>query len=194
MASPKKKYDWESIEKDFRAGILSIRELSRKHDCPEASIRYKAKKHEWKRDLTDKVRKLAQEKLLRANLRKSNINEEEVINEKSDDLVQIQLLQRNDIANLRELEKSLIDEIKGKPTRLWVGQYQGKVITKQVGLTAAERAMAANNLANVQHKRIQLERQAYSIDGDPGSGIDPIGQLLKNISERNKPIVTDDNE
>ncbi len=49
------------------------------------------------------------------------------------------------------------------PTKLYIGQYQGKTVEKIIGITVTERASALQALAGVQHKRIQLERQAFSI-------------------------------
>ncbi len=55
-------------------------------------------------------------------------------------------------------------------------------------MTAAERAQAANNLANVQHKRIALERQAYNMDAT-GNKDDPLGAILDEIAKRAAPLV-----
>ncbi len=174
------KYDWELIEKDYRAGLLSVREISRKSKCPESSIRKRAKDYNWNRNLIDKVKQRAQEKLLRKQMRNLNVSEEEIIEENSETVAAVLLLERKDIKNLRELETQLINEIKDNPTKLYITQYQGQIIEKVVGLTAAERAMAANNLANVQHKRIALERQAFGIDEvNPGDGIDEIKITFK---------------
>lgn len=191
---PKDNYDWESIEKDVRAGILSLREIARKHSCPESSIRFRMKEGKWQRDLSGKIKQRAQQKLLRAELRKSNVKEEDVIEENAETVAAVLLLERKDIKNLRELETQLINEIKNNPTKLYITQYQGQIIEKVVGLTAAERAMAANNLANVQHKRIALERQAFGIDDTEKPNENPIIDLLNQISQNKKPLIPEYDE
>ena len=173
----RKQIDWDPIEKDVRAGVLSLREIGRKHTRPESSIRKKIKEEGWERDLTDIVRRRAQEKLLRKTVRKSNVSTEDVVEENSDVLVEVRLSHRKDINALKKLETKLIKELSGKPTKLYLAQFQGKIIQKTVSLTASERAMAANNLANVQHKSIQLERQAYNLN-DKSDIADKVDSIL----------------
>lgn len=50
--------DWEAVERDYRIGSLSIRELAEKYSATvsKAGIEKRAKKEAWTRDLTDSVR------------------------------------------------------------------------------------------------------------------------------------------
>lgn len=164
MATTRKKIDWEAIEREYRAGIKSVCEIASEYNCTEGAIRYRAKTRGWQRELASKIRKRIREKLLRNNLRKDNVKDEEIVEASSDEGVQLVFSHRKDIAALRELETNLIEELKNNPTKLYITQYQGKIVQKELSLTASERAAAANNLANVQHKRIQLQRQAFSLD------------------------------
>lgn len=61
----KPKIDWEAIEREYRAGQLSIREVARKHGVSDTAIRKEAKAKGWKRDLADKVRKAVREEVFR---------------------------------------------------------------------------------------------------------------------------------
>lgn len=56
MAGRRNDVDWESIERDFRIGVLSNKELSKKHGVADSNIRARAKKYGWQKDLTDTVR------------------------------------------------------------------------------------------------------------------------------------------
>jgi len=175
MAKEKKKPDWEAIEKDVRAGVLSIREISRRYKCPESTIRKKIKDFGWERSLVDRVRERAQEKLLRRNMRKPNATDEEIVEEKSEEVAAVLESHRGDIAKMKMVEQTLLSELEDNPTKLWIGQYQGKVIEKIVAIAVTERAAALNNLANVQHKRIALERQAYGLK----DGANPSEQITE---------------
>jgi hypothetical protein len=180
--------DWEGVEKDYRAGILSIREIGRRYDCSEGIIRKNAKKKGWQRDLTEKVRERVRTKMVRKRVRKDNAYQdndktdeeidEEIIEESADEAVKILELHRKDIEKLREIEQKLIADLSGEPKKTWVGQYQGEIVDGEYDLTISEKAMAANNLANVQHKRIQLERQAYKLNDE-----DEIEELLIKVKK-----------
>jgi len=51
----KKKIDWERIEEDYRAGLLSVREIATKHGVSHTAIQKKVKEHGWERDLNAKI-------------------------------------------------------------------------------------------------------------------------------------------
>lgn len=48
--------DWEAIEKDYRAGVLSIAAVSEKHGVSASQIKVKAKSGEWTRDLSAAIK------------------------------------------------------------------------------------------------------------------------------------------
>ena len=184
MAKPQKTIDWESIEKEFRAGQLSNVEIGKRHGVSEGAIRKKAKKFGWKKDLLKKVQATVREKLVREAVRKPNANDEEIVQGASDQGVKIIKLHRKDITKLKKVEQKILKELDDKPKKVWVGQFQGKVITKTLEITITDRAQTLNNLANVQHKRIQLERQAWNLN-DTADG-ETTEDALRNIFESGK--------
>jgi predicted DNA-binding protein YlxM (UPF0122 family) len=170
----KRERDWEKIRMQVRADRLSIKEIARQHGISDAAIHQKRRRDEkngisWKKNLSKKIRDRINEEVS-ANVSANDMNDEEII--ESAAAIGIALIRdhRNDIKKLRELETKLIDELSNKPTKLYIAQYKGDIIEKELDITATERAAAANNLANVQHKRIQLERQAYNLDEPEESG------------------------
>jgi hypothetical protein len=165
----RRKIDWETVENLYRAGQLSIREIARQNGCAAQTIVDRAKRYDWSRDLSEKVRQAIRAKLAKADTDSLTDTDKakrqkDIVEGASDKGVEVIKLHRKDISSLKELEAQLIEELKNKPTKLYITQYQGEIVEKVVGLTAAERSQAANNLANVQHKRIQLERQAFNLN------------------------------
>jgi hypothetical protein len=56
-AAPKRKrVDWHAIERDYRTGKFTLRELEAKHDVDNAQIARNKKKHGWTQDLSTAVR------------------------------------------------------------------------------------------------------------------------------------------
>jgi hypothetical protein len=166
MAKPRKKYDWEKIEREYRTGQLSNVEIAKQYGISESYIRKRATQYGWKKDLAAKVRKAVKERLVRDEVREPNATDKEIEDAAVERGVELLKSHRKDIEALRKAEVKLIAEINGTPKKTWVGQYQGKIITKTFKITATERAAALQNLASVQHKRIALERQAYGINED----------------------------
>jgi len=176
MADKKAKPDWEKIEAEFRAGSLSVAEIARQAGITHQAIFKRAKAKEWKRDLSERVKERTRQKLVAevavapSEVAECNteLTDEQIVEAASDQRIGVIKLQRLDIKALREEEQRLLAELGDSPTKLWVGQYQGQVIEHKVGIAVTERASALQALAAVQHKRIQLERQAFNIDDKSG--------------------------
>lgn len=162
-------YDWEAIEDEVRAGRLSLREIARRHGCSDTAIRKRMKARNIKRDLSKRVMEKVRTELVRNQVRKSNVNDDEIVEKAAKEPVQVVLLERKDIKALRALENKLMAELADDPTKLYITQYKGKIIKKVVGLTVAEKMGALRDLATTRHKRIQLERQAWNLAESAGS-------------------------
>jgi len=179
-----RQYDWEAIEREYRAGQLSIREIARQHDCSDGAIRKRAKKCGWEQDLSKKVAEKVRNELVRSSVRTNNAEtDKEIIDAAAATAVELVRSHRRDISKLSALEQKLIDELgdeENPPTKLYIAQYQGKTVEKVVGITVTERASALQALAGVQHKRIQLERQAFNLD-DAGGGERSHEDALKDL-------------
>ena len=175
--------DWDAIEKDYRAGVISIRAIGRTFFVSEAMIRKKAKQEGWKRDLSGKVKQRVQDKLVRGAVRKSDAHEAEIIEESANQVVRIIECHRADIRRLRDLEQKILRELEGNPEKIYITSRDGEIVTKTYPVPVTEKAAALNNLANVQHKRIMLERQAYNIADKESDPIkDTITEILENIA------------
>ncbi|MDA3904148.1 MAG: hypothetical protein PF441_11955 [Desulfuromusa sp.] len=184
----RKKIDWESIQDQYRAGQLSISEIARQHTITPGAIHNKAKRYGWSRDLTDKVRERVKAKLVTEDV--TGHNADAIIESASDIGVAVIRTQRKDIAKLQSLEQSLLSELgdeENKPTKVHVSNYQGEVKLTPLLITVTDRASALQSLANVQHKRIQLQRQAFNLDDNKG-GDNPLEDFFNEIQRRNQGL------
>lgn len=174
---------WFQIECEVRAGLIPVNKIAKKYGCSHTAIYKHCKKYKIRRDLRKPirdavVRESAKEivTLGRRGSYKSTKDTAELVanahkpdeQQKLVDAVAIEIQQllashREGIRRLRELEFKLIERIYGDPKKEWVGQFKGEIITHQQDIPATELAQAASALANVQTKRIQLERQAFGI-------------------------------
>ena len=66
--------DWQPIERDFRAGILSIRAIAAGSNIADATLRRKAKLAGWQRNLKSRVLAAVQEKV-QLDIAKENTND-----------------------------------------------------------------------------------------------------------------------
>ena len=52
----KKQIDWERIELEYRAGLLSVREIAASHGITHGAINKRSKRDGWEHDLTARIR------------------------------------------------------------------------------------------------------------------------------------------
>lgn len=66
VAQPKsKRADWEAVERDYRTGKFTLRELEKKHGPSYAEISRRSKKEGWTKDLRDIIKQATNAAVLR---------------------------------------------------------------------------------------------------------------------------------
>lgn len=148
----KPKIDWEAIEREYRAGQLSIREIAKRNEITDGAIRRKAKVGEWQRDLSDQVREAVRSKLVRADVRTSTASVKDIVAEAAARGVDIVLRHRKDISRLNALKEKIATKAE---TIL-------DTVTTLEDLNDASQAV--ESLGRTVGRLIPLERQAFGMD------------------------------
>lgn len=65
----RKRVDWEAVERDYRTGRYSLRELGAKHAANHATIGRRSEKEGWTKDLTAAIRQATNAKLIETETR-----------------------------------------------------------------------------------------------------------------------------
>lgn len=157
---PKKQVDWEAIEREYRAGQLSISEIARQNGITEGAIRKKAKALGWQRALVAKVRKAVREKLVRADgTNAQRASDSEIVDGAATRGFEVITSHRKDLQQLHGLKRVLMDRLAivlqgATPEGPCLGDKEspGDLLEKLSRITA---------------RLIPLERQAHNLDEDP---------------------------
>lgn len=171
----KKPTDWESIEREYRAGVLSIREIAKAHDLSDTAIRKKAKADDWQRDLSAQVAEKVRSELVRSEVRTADPQtEREIVEVAAATVVQVvrshrvRIKQGNALVEL--LTKQLMDvagsrdqfeEAIEMETENDANPKRRSILMKAVSLST--HAAIAVNLANATKTWVGLERQAFGL-------------------------------
>ena len=179
--------DWERIEADYRAGILSLREIAELNPgTNHVAITRKAKREGWTRDLAGKIKAKADELVTRnavtpAVTIRDSVSERKIIEANAEAIVQVRLSHRQDIRRGRAVVVSLLDELELTcgPANAALLEELGEVMRKedQNGqdkrndlynklMSMPGRVKAMKDLGDALKNLIGLEREAYSLD-DP---------------------------
>jgi len=178
----RKRYDWEKIETQFRANVLSVRQIAREHDIGESTIRNRAKTNGWVKDLSRDIIKRSKEKISTSD-RYGIDTTEQIIEDAATEVADIVLSHRDDLRALRCLEVDLIDRVKadGKlPSKTEVCAMLAEIERKKNNgepvddimipddvqeLSIKDRAITINRITDARIKRIDADRKAYNMDG-----------------------------
>ena len=169
-----KQPDWEAIERAYRAGSLSLRGIADKYDTNEGTIRSRAKKHGWLRDLTDQVRAATSGKLSRkasrTDITQPDVREDaQIVEEASTEAASIVIAHRADLSQWRAIANKLRNALQD-------------IEVNEDNLGDFSRSLNAG--VDAQLKVIKGERQAYNLDTDGGpTDADEFTKLLDELEK-----------
>ena len=173
--SEKVKADWEGVERDYRAGVLSIREIAKINSISEGAVRKKAKEKFWERDLSSKVAQKVRTELVRTEVRTADPQtEREIVEVAAATVVQVVRSHRQRISQgsalVELLTKQLMDvagsrelfelEIKSETEDDSNNSRRSKLMS---AVSLEKHASIATNLANATKTWVSLERQAFGL-------------------------------
>ena len=212
----RKQIDWERIELDYRAGVLSLREIAEKHpNTNHVAISRRAKKEGWVRDLSEKIKnkaeKIVTEQTVTADVTaKSSVSENEIIDSNARVIADVRLSHRKDIGKARSLANSLLEELEHQTINREDYENLGILLRREdergidklndlymKAMSTPSRIVSMQKLADTMKTLIGLEREAFGIDKEVEQKPDPLGDLLKsltNTSSNNFSVVDDDPE
>lgn len=187
MSESKKKAapDWERIEQDYRAGLLSVREIAAAQSVSHVAIGKRAKAKGWKRDLTAKIKAQADALVTSASVTSEvtaerAVTDRAIIEANAEVIASIRLAHRKDIGRARKLAMHLLDELELQTDNRGALAALSEALGKD-GTAVSDKALAAFNaisslpgrtktmkdLADTLHKLIGLEREAYNVGHQP---------------------------
>jgi hypothetical protein len=192
-----KTIDWERIEAEYRAGILSLREIAAKHEgSNHVAIARRAKKEEWTRDLSARIQAKAEalvtEQTVTADVTASKaVTAKQVVEENAQAIANVRLAHRKDISRSRTLAMLLLQELEqqtgnqdlleglrelmappdGEDSKANEAAYNKRMEMFDRVVSLAGRTDIMKKLSETLKNLIGLEREAYGLktgDSDPG--------------------------
>ena len=208
--------DWEKIEADYRAGILSLREIAEAHPgTNHVAIARKAKREGWSRDLSAKIRAkadaLVTERTVTADVTaERRVSERDIIDANAQAIVSVRLAHRKDIQRSRSITMRLLEELElqsGRENAELLEQL-GELMRReddrgqdkpndlyQKIISLPGRAKTMKDLGESLRVLVTLERQAFGLDDKDQKPQDSLTTLLQTIAGGNasafRPVAHD---
>lgn len=163
MADKKPTPDWERIERDYRAGIKTLRQIAEENGLSHVAINKRAKRDGWSRDLSAKITAKADELVTRAAVTKTvtaeqRVTEREVVDANAAAIVSVRLSHRKDIARGRSIVASMFEELE-----LECGPANSDLLAQLGEMMREPDAYGADKLNDLYHKIISLPGRAKTM-------------------------------
>lgn len=163
--------DWEAVERDFRAGILTYAEMAIRHGVSKGRISQVAKRDGWTQDLSKKIRAKAEAKLNAATVN-AELNAEraasvaETVEIGAQVIVNIKLAHRSSINKARQMVEKLMAELEAESDRKpKEAKEDGEKDLPLMPLGA--KVTVLKSLAESMRTLIGLERESFGLDEIP---------------------------
>lgn len=217
MATEKKAPDWERIECEYRAGVLSIRQIALEFGVSDGAIRKRAKKEEWERDLNGKIEAKADAIVRKEAVRTQVLasesykaTEKETIEANANLVASVRITHRKDIEKARTMTMALFDELEHM-----IGTDQADLLAQLGELMYKPNEKGIDRLNDLYMKIIQmpnrvsslkqltdslktvvgLEREAFNLNKEEAKVEDAFTTMLHRISQGNsstfQPVAQD---
>lgn len=195
----RKQVDWESVERDYSAGLLSLREIGDKHNVAHQVIARKAKKEEWSRDLREKIAKAVDKKIGDKQVGDSlgdskKASEKEIIEVNAQAIVNIKLAHRGDIRKSKNIVNALFDELELTTDNRELFEQLGELLRQESEsgqdklndiykkcISMPQRIDGVKKLTDALKTMIGLEREAYDIQSTTTPIDNAVSSLLKAV-------------
>lgn len=182
----KKEVDWKAVELEYRAGILTLRAMASKYGVSHVAIDKRAKRDGWTRDLKERIRAKAEEKVNRDAVTNPVNKENERVVIEANALLQADVIRshRKDVTKARELVNRLLSEVSAKSLTpgelatlndcaalLAENPDDNKVQSEVFGafmksIDIGDRVDATKKLADAMVKLVQMERVIFGITNE----------------------------
>jgi hypothetical protein len=191
---PKKRTDWDAVERDYRTAKFTLRELAQKYGVTHQAINNQAKRKQWTQDLADQIRQATNAKLV-AKLVDEGVAKggQEVANTvlaAAEVNTRVILGHRKDIQATRDVAAGMLQELSATAMLSEHVEMLAQVLAGsgaepvdeakaraavQKALSITTRIQGVKALADTFDKLQLAERRAFSLDEkggkDPASGL-----------------------
>lgn len=162
------KCDWAAVARDYRTGCYTNRELGRRHNVSEGSIRNRATKEEWQKDLSEMIRQRVREKTGRAAAAvvTEATNDAEIVEQAAEAGAQLVRGHQVLIARARGIAQQFIERISEQLAneKIKVMIQGNKAIEIDIPLDYVGKSLG--HATQSIERLIKLERQAHGLDTD----------------------------
>lgn len=198
--------NWEQVERDYRAGIKTLRQIGEECGVSHVSIQKRAQREGWPRDLSAKIHSKA-EQLVTKDVATSLVTKETLVTEKeiveanAQAIAVVDLTNRKDVSAAIAISRSQLEELAAMgdprfiPVLEWIGEQMdqsteedGRKVVDKVNetyryiISLAGRVKMAKDIASSIGTYIPMQRKMLKLDAEAKDDMAAVDRLLKQIN------------
>lgn len=155
-SAPKPNADWESVEREYRAGVLSVREIGKAAGVSHVAVIKRAKRYGWTQNLAARVKEEIARRLVASEVTEEVTgNHRAIVEAAALRSIDVILAHRKMIARHRGIADGLDAELEAESAK-----------AENDRLPLKDRAAIFESLTRSSGRVITLERQAFGLDDD----------------------------
>lgn len=179
------KVDWEAVERDYRAGSKTLRQIGEEYGCSHVAVKKRAEREGWSRDLSVRIKEAAEAKVTKAEVTKTvtkeaAISERQVVEVNAQLLADVVLNERADIKRARSIVQKLWELVEVELDHPEELEKLGELLRSEdefgndklndlyrAAIALPQQVKNAKALADALKVLIELERRILKIDDQP---------------------------
>lgn len=176
----KVRHDWEAIERDYRTGKFTLRELEAKHGPSYAEISRRSKREGWTKDLRDIINQATSAAVLRETVTAAQKDVTETVLVAAELNKNVILAHREGLKRITGIKQKLLDQIEQAAENLPELEEVVEILRKPDDNgndrmnDMMRKAMSRSSLVDDLKKLTEVdervrkgEREAFGLDDDP---------------------------
>jgi hypothetical protein len=197
--------DWELVERQYRTGQFTDRELARSHGCSHTAIAKKAKQFGWVKDLSEKIQQAAKSEVARREVAtvvstETKLSEAATVQVFAEKVADVDMGNRADLRAVLEVQRTLAQELAALSNPAFfeqlekLGEIMDETYTTESGrevkdkvnetyryiISLAGRVKMAKDLAGAYGVYVPLQRKIYGLDVEKKNSSE-LEQLLDEV-------------
>lgn len=201
--------DWEAVEREYRAGIRSLKDIGAEFGVSDAGILKRVKKEGWVRDLGPKIKAKAEALVSEREVSErvsaqTTVSERQVVEANAEMMANVIRGHHRLLTRMRGIIMSLMDrleaELEGTELFLQLGVMMENpdefgvdklAETYRKVLACPVQTDTAKKLGETLKTLIELERKVFKIDEQKSVEVNPLSELIRAVSGTSLPVVAD---
>lgn len=193
-AAPKKRMDWDAVERDYRTNKFTLRELAAKYGCTHQAIGNQIKRHGWTQDLSIAIKQATDAKLVNdlvaKEVAKGGQDVANTVLVAAEINTQVILGHRTGLKRITTIQQKLLDQIEQAASNLPELEEVIEMIRKpddngkdtindQMRKAMSRSALVDDlkKLAEVDERVRKGEREAFNLNAEPDKDPNPSAKL-----------------